>query len=188
MKKTIRILALLFALATVFSLCSCATSSPESLAKAYVKATMNLDLKKADSYRLVTIKDYVNYYAKDNALTLEEALEESFDVSSLDEYFEELKYEYLDEMEDEYGKFKFEIRKIDVDEYSPKKLKSLKEDEFWEDYLDDYGFDIEKISAAAEVEFKVRLIGEEKSETIKDTLTVVKYNNQWKVLERYVLY
>lgn len=186
MKKVIRILALLFALAMVFSLCSCATSSPESLAKAYVKATMNLDFKKADSYRLVTIKDYINYYAERDGLTLEEALEERFDVSSLDEYFEELKYECMDEIEDEYGKFKFEIRKVDVGEYSPERLEALKD--YCEDYYEEFGVDIDKISAAASVEIKVRITGEEQSETTETYIIVVKYKGQWKVLDQSVLY
>lgn len=186
MKKTIRILALLFALATVFSLCSCATSSPESLAKAYVKATMKFDAKKVDSYRLVTIKDCVNYYAERDGLTFKEAMEDGYDVSSLDEYFKKLKEDYKDDAEDEYGKFKFEIRKVDVGKYSPERLEELKD--YCENYYEEFGVDIDKISAAASVEIKVRITGEEQSETTETYITVVKYKGQWKVLDRSVLY
>lgn len=181
MKKTIRILALLFALVTVFSLCSCATSSPKSITKAFVTASMKLNFKKADSYLLVNTETSLNYYAEKQGLTFKEFLVDKFDVNSIDEYFKEIDDEIKDNMDDVFGKYKFEIRKLTVNEYSAKELKKFKESSDLLFAAEMYDIDIDEISAAADVAVKVRINGEDKGETISNTVTVVKYKGQWKV-------
>lgn len=181
MKKTIRILALLFALVTVFSLCSCATSSPKSITKAFVTAAMKLNFKKADSYLLVNAETSLNYYAEEQGLTFKEFLVDKLDVNSIDEYFKEIEDEIKDDMDDVFGKYKFEIRKLTVNEYSAKELKKFKESSDLLFAAEMYDIDIDEISAAADVAVKVRINGEDKGDTISDTVTVVKYKGQWKV-------
>ncbi len=153
-------------------------NSPKSLAKKYVKASLNGDIKKADSYELFGGKDYMEFRAEEDDKDLDEYLEDNYDCEDMNEYYEEMSDNRKDYMDDKYGDYKVKIKEVKkCKKYTNSKLKKLKKR-----YDDDDFIDSDKISAAWTVKIKYRIEGDEKNDTDTAELTIVKYKGKLKVL------
>lgn len=195
MKKLIALtLALLMALS--FALVGCGkndddkekdgdtSSKAEDVAKAYVTAYGEGNFKKAEGYVLLSIQQSLEAAAKQNDLTVDDYLESVFGVSNVNEFLDQYEELFKAAMEEEFGEnVKCSIEGVkEVDEYSSEKLENFKKN--YKSNFDEYGLDIDKVDAVTDVTLEATLSGSKKTETDDDiSITVVKYNGDWKVLE-----
>ena len=186
LKKLITLIAvgvvvLVAVLITVLAIIN--NNSPTEIAKAATKAFLDCDYKKAEKRFLVTSKMEIDFSANCLDYTEEEYLEDFYDVSSFKEYYDEMNEEIRDELYDEYGDYKYVIRKVKEDHATSKEYKQYIED--WEESSYERYYDIlaDDISDMTTVEVKVRINGEDNSETVTFTYEMVKYKGKWYIVD-----
>lgn len=159
-------------------------NSASGIAKKYLKANLSGDLKKADTYNLVSTEDGFEKLAKEADKDLDEYLEENLKCDSMKEYWSDREEDFADQLEEQYGKHvKVTIEKVkDVDEYTNSELKDFRESN--EELFDSFDMDVDKVKAVADVEIKAKVKGKDDSETNTVTLKLVKYKGRWKIFGR----
>jgi len=163
------------------------SNSPEGIAKKVAKATMNGHITDTYDYYIVSPEDDLELNFGEYYEDIEEYLEEIYDVSSIKEYMKQLDEEYAEDLEDEYGDFKYKITKIKIDEYSKKELRELKEDDLedrFERYEDICDLDVDDVKTACDFTVKIKITDED-DDTDKITMegTMIKIKGKWKILD-----
>lgn len=154
----------------------------ESVAEKYAKAYLKADYKKADKYVAVSFEDSATYYAEEADKDLDEYLEDSHEVDSLDEYYEDMKESADDSRSDTYGdnwKTKCKVlasRKYDDDEFDD--LIDELEDSYNEDLLN-----ADDVKDACTVWVQYSIKGSDGEDYSVIELTLVKVGMSWKVLD-----
>ena len=162
-------------------------NGPESVAERYFRGFMG-ETSCKDAYNLLAY-DWSELMMEQEGYESEEELLDYFS-SENDEEFESFNdiYRYRDEqmreeLEQEYGLYKIDIKVINAKDASVKKaLNESLYDIFTysSDWIDD--LDEDNISACKKVKLRVKIEGEEKTYTEKISVYVVKIKGAWKVL------
>lgn len=162
-------------------------NGPESVAERYFRGFVG-ETSCKDAYNLLAY-DWRELMMEQADCESEEELLEYFSSES-DEEFESFNdvYRYRDEemreeLEQEYGLYKIDIKVINAKDTSVKKaLNESLYDIFTysSDWIDD--LDEDNISACKKVKLRVKIEGEENTFTDKMNVYVVKINGAWKVL------
>lgn len=182
-KKT-PMIAIIAAIAVVLAIVIAiiaASSTPASVAKKYMKATITADMKKADSLRLLGGKAYYEYRAEEEDKDLDEYFEDRSDdeADSYNSYMKYMQDEFKDQLEDEFGDhIKIEFKNVTSKKLSNKKVKDIRKQ-----YEDSDFIDSDKISAAYKVKIRYRVKGSDKSESDRVEFNVVKYRGKLKVID-----
>lgn len=120
-------------------------------------------------------------YADDAAFFEKMSNEMHEEIESWNDYYDALKSEYRDSLEDEFGKYKIFMDVTKVRDISTKKMSYEKKDLIAS--LEKAGsFDSDEIKAAKEVTIKGKIVGEDKTDRQTIQVYVVKMSNGWKVL------
>lgn len=166
------------AIVIVFNLLS--GGGPKGVAEQYLKASLAGDYEKADKYAALTSEEMLTYYAEQADKDLEEYLEESLEVDSMEEYYEEKREEYIDNLEEEYG----DDYKITVEVKDSERLDDDDFDELLDEIDDVYKeselIDADEVTDAYEVKVKTKIDGDDGKDTATVKVIIIKLGGKWK--------
>ncbi len=194
-KKLITIIVAALAVVVVFvgALLIFGGNSPEDVAEEYFMAMVEGDLETEFECELrsngLSYEDYIEKYCDVNDMKLEEYFELREDryeteIEDYDDLIDAAKQSQEESLIEEFGKYDISFEIISTKELTEKKLKELCEEieEYYED-SEIYSIDVDEIEEACSVKYKASIEGEDDSDTDKGTITVVKYDGEWKVFD-----
>lgn len=164
--------------------------SAKSVAKKYVKAEIEGDMKAAYSLMVGKMQKYVeNEVYDDYEDELFEYMEEACDeedinvkINNWNQYYKAYKKLTKAEMNEQYGKgYKVTIEVRDIEDIRNSELEEIQEG-YDDDDLEDY-VNPDKIKKGKKVTVKVIIDGKEDTTTEDVVVYVVKYKGKWKVAD-----
>ena len=190
--KLIKLVAIIAAVAVVLGLfiALLGGGSPKSVAKKYVEAELEGDMKAAFSVMAGKMqkcyeKEFMSEYKDEMFEMMEEQCEEldiKANIKNFNQYYKAAKKVTKAEMNEEYGKgYKVKIKIREVDDLRSSEIEAIQDmydNEMYEDYID-----ANKIKKGKKVTVAVIIEGKESDDTEEIEVCVVKYKGKWKVIE-----
>lgn len=190
--STVKLIAIVAAVAIVLGLFIglLGGSNPKSVAKKYVEASINGDVKAQYSLMVGKMQKYIEKEVmddyKDEAFDMmEERCEEAdidVKINNFNQYYKASKKLTKANLVEQYGKgYKVKIEVREVEDMRSSELEEI-QDGYDVDELEDY-VKANKIKKGKIVTVKVIIDGKEDTQTFDRTVYVVKYKGQWKVAD-----
>lgn len=163
--------------------------SPKSVAKKYVQAELDGDMKAGFSVMAGKMqkcyeKEIMSEYKDEMFEMMEEQCEEmdiKANIKNFNQYYKASKKVTKAEMTEEFGKgYKVKIKIREVDDLRSSEIEAIQEmydSEMYEDYID-----ANKIKKGKKVTVAVIIEGKESDDTEEIEVYVVKYKGKWKVV------
>ena len=160
--------------------------SPKSVAKDYIEASFEGDLKKTYSLQPGKMQKMFEKETDDEDEMFEmveeygEELDVKVKVNNFAQYYKAVKKITKADTKETYGKnYKLNVKVIDVKNMRNSELEAI-EERYDSDYYEDY-VDADKIKKGKKVYVSVIVDGSEDNNSYVRTVYVVKYKGQWKV-------
>ena len=160
--------------------------SPKSVAKDYIEASFEGDLKKTYSLQPGKMQKMFEKETDDEDEMFEmveeygEELDVKVKVNNFNQYYKAVKKITKADNKETYGKnYKLNVKVIDVKDMRNSELEAI-EERYDSDYYEDY-VDADKIKKGKKVYVSVIVDGSEDNNSYVRTVYVVKYKGQWKV-------
>lgn len=189
--KLVKLVAIIAAVAVVLGLfiALLGGGSPKSVAKKYVKAELEGDMKAAFSVMAGKMqkcyeKELMDEYKDEMFEMMEEQCDEldiKANIKNFNQYYKAVKKVTKAEMNEEFGKgYKVKIKIRSVDDLRSSEIEAIQEvydNEMYEDYIN-----ADKIKKGKKVTVAVIIEGKESDDTDEIEVYVVKYKGKWKVV------